>query len=69
MLVTVTGFGSVWRWRLRKAQGHPQRLAEIGVLQHDRRRHIGQRTPAAQDRWLRTLQWSEVALIQIIPPE
>ena len=28
MLVTVTGFGSVWRWRLRKASGHPQRLAE-----------------------------------------
>lgn len=28
MLVSVTGFGSVWRWRLRKAQGHPQRLAE-----------------------------------------
>ena len=28
MLVTVTGFGSVWRWRLRKAPGHPQCLAE-----------------------------------------
>ena len=28
MLVTVTGFGRVWRWRLRKAPGHPQRLVE-----------------------------------------
>ena len=28
MLVAVTGFGSVWRWRLGKAPGHPQRLAE-----------------------------------------
>src|SRR6516165_4393796 len=28
MLVTVTGFGSVWRWRLRKASGHPQCLAD-----------------------------------------
>ena len=28
MLVTVTGFGSVWRWRLRKAPGHPQGLAD-----------------------------------------
>ena len=28
MLVTVTGFGSVWRWRLRKASGHLQRLAD-----------------------------------------
>jgi hypothetical protein len=28
MLVTVTAFGSVWRWRLRKAPGYAQRLAE-----------------------------------------
>ena len=28
MLVTVTGFGSVWRWRLRKVPGHAQHLAD-----------------------------------------
>ena len=28
MLVTVTGFGSVWRWRLRKATGHSYSLNE-----------------------------------------
>ena len=28
MLVAVTGFGSVWRWRLRKSSGHPQCLSE-----------------------------------------
>ena len=28
MLVTVSGFGSVWRWRLRKAMGHTQGVAE-----------------------------------------
>jgi hypothetical protein len=28
MLVTVTGFGSVWRWRQRKAASHVQRLSE-----------------------------------------
>jgi len=28
MLVAVTGLGSVWRWRLRKAPGHLQRLSE-----------------------------------------
>jgi hypothetical protein len=29
MLVTVTGFGSVWRWRLQKAPNHEQRLSEM----------------------------------------
>jgi hypothetical protein len=29
MLVTVTGFGSVWRWRLRKVPGHGQHLADL----------------------------------------
>src|SRR5271157_3764756 len=28
MLVAVTGFGSVWRWRLRRVAGHTQCLAE-----------------------------------------
>ena len=28
MLVTVTGFGSIWRWRLRKDSGHPNSLRE-----------------------------------------
>jgi hypothetical protein len=28
MLVTVTGFGRVWRWRLPKVSGHPQHLAK-----------------------------------------
>ena len=28
MLVTVTGFGSIWRWRLRETFNHQQRLSE-----------------------------------------
>ena len=32
MLVTVTGFGSVWRWRLRKAANHHQGLSETAYF-------------------------------------